>query len=42
LIQEIWRIFLMTMLISLILEAALCLPKGTRVPEPTRVRGAVA
>jgi len=27
LIQEIWRIFLVMMLISLIVEAALCLPK---------------
>lgn len=30
LIQEIWRVFLVMMLISLVLEAALCLPKVAR------------
>lgn len=30
LIQEIWRIFLMTMLISLLAEAVLCMPKAPR------------
>jgi hypothetical protein len=33
LIQEIWRIFLITMLISLIVEAVLCLPKVARTPQ---------
>ena len=42
LIQEIWRIFLVTMLISLIVEAALCLPKVARVSEMARTKGAVA
>jgi hypothetical protein len=31
LIQEIWRLFLVAMLIALIVEAALCLPKVARV-----------
>jgi hypothetical protein len=35
LIQEIWRIFLVMMLISLIAEAALCLPKRG-LPKPGR------
>ena len=30
LIQEIWRVFLVAMLVSLVLEAALCLPKIAR------------
>ncbi len=30
LIQEIWRMFLVTMMIALVVEAALCLPKLTR------------
>ena len=30
LIQEIWRVFLVAMLVSLVLEAALCLPKVAR------------
>ena len=42
LIQEIWRVFLMTMLISLIAEAALCLPKVARVPEAGRTAGVTA
>jgi hypothetical protein len=29
LVQEIWRAFLGTMLVALVLEAALCLPKAT-------------
>ena len=40
LIQEIWRVFLITMLVSLIVEAALCLPKAARVPETARPAGA--
>ncbi|MDZ4820006.1 MAG: BatA domain-containing protein [Planctomycetota bacterium] len=35
LIQEIWRLFLITMLIALVLEAALCLPKVNRTPGAT-------
>ncbi len=35
LIQEIWRVFLMAMLISLVAEAVLCLPKPVRVREVT-------
>ncbi len=31
LIQEIWRVFLVAMLVSLVAEAALCLPKAARV-----------
>ncbi len=42
LIQEIWRVFLIAMLISLILEAVLCLPKVARTTEPTRTVGATA
>jgi hypothetical protein len=45
LIQEIWRVFLMSMLIALIGEAALCLPKIAKpaVPvTPTRTAGASA
>ena len=42
LIQEIWRVFLITMLISLILEAVLCLPKVARTTETTRTAGAAA
>ena len=42
LIQEIWRVFLITMLISLILEAVLCLPKIARKTESTRTVGATA
>ena len=42
LIQEIWRVFLITMLISLILEAVLCLPKATKSTETTRTAGAAA
>ena len=42
LIQEIWRVFLMTMLISLIAEAALCLPKVSKTSAATRTTGAVA
>jgi hypothetical protein len=30
LVQEIWRLFLLTMLVALVLEAALCLPKLAR------------
>jgi hypothetical protein len=30
LIQEIWRLFLVTMLVALVVEAALCLPKTAR------------
>jgi hypothetical protein len=30
LVQEIWRLFLVTMLAALVLEAALCLPKLVR------------
>lgn len=37
LIQEIWRLFLVTMLIALVLEAVLCLPK-----KVTRPAGATA
>jgi hypothetical protein len=29
-VQEIWRTFLIAMLLALIAEAILCLPKGTR------------
>ena len=35
LIQEIWRAFLVTMLISLVVEAALCLPKVARTTGTT-------
>ena len=49
LIQEIWRIFLVMMLISLIVEAALCLPKQGRglspsgqTTQPARAPGAAA
>jgi hypothetical protein len=36
LIQEIWRLFLMTMLAALVLEAALCLPKVVRAGRAAR------
>ncbi|WP_373653492.1 BatA domain-containing protein [Schlesneria sp. DSM 10557] len=42
LIQEIWRVFLITMLISLIVEAALCLPKVPRKQDAARTVGATA
>ena len=42
LIQEIWRVFLITMLVSLIVEAALCLPKVPRKLETARTVGATA
>ena len=42
LIQEIWRVFLITMLISLILEAVLCLPKVAKPTESPRTVGATA
>jgi hypothetical protein len=35
LIQEIWRVFLVMMLIALVLEAALCLPKVARTAGAT-------
>ncbi len=35
LIQEIWRVFLVAMLVSLVLEAALCLPKLARAAGAT-------
>ena len=35
LIQEIWRVFLVTMLIALVLEAVLCMPKAARVAGAT-------
>jgi hypothetical protein len=35
LIQEIWRVFLVAMLISLVAEAVLCLPKVARKPGVT-------
>ncbi len=35
LIQEIWRVFLVAMLVSLVLEAALCLPKVARAAGAT-------
>jgi hypothetical protein len=35
LIQEIWRMFLATMMVALVAEAALCLPKLTRRPGAT-------
>ena len=35
LVQEIWRVFLITMLIALFLEAALCLPKMARAAGAT-------
>ena len=35
LIQEIWRVFLVAMLVSLVLEAALCLPKVARAAGVT-------
>ena len=35
LIQEIWRVFLVAMLIALVLEAALCLPKVARAAGAT-------
>ncbi len=35
LIQEIWRVFLVTMLIALVLEAVLCMPKVARVAGAT-------
>jgi hypothetical protein len=45
LIQEIWRPFLVVMLIALLVEAALCLPRraqqsqnvGSALPRPSRV-----
>lgn len=42
LIQEIWRVFLITMLIALIAEAALCLPKVAKAPVSPRTAGAAA
>jgi hypothetical protein len=33
LIQEIWRLFMATMLVALLMEAALCLPKLARKPS---------
>jgi hypothetical protein len=36
LVQEIWRLFLITMLVALVLEAALCLPKLARVGRTAR------
>jgi hypothetical protein len=35
LIQEIWRLFLVSMILSLVAEAALCLPKPTHRSEVT-------
>ena len=35
LIQEIWRVFLVAMLVSLVLEAALCLSKVARAAGAT-------
>ena len=37
LIQEIWRLFLATMMVAMVVEAGLCMPKLRRVAE-----GAVA
>ena len=42
LIQEIWRVFLITMLVALIVEAVLCLPKVPRKQETARTVGATA
>lgn len=42
LIQEIWRVFLMAMLIALIAEAALCLPKVARPGTVAGSAGATA
>jgi len=42
LIQEIWRVFLMAMLIALIAEAALCLPKLHRPGNVVASAGATA
>ncbi len=39
LIQEIWRAFLIAMLVSLVVEAALCLPKVVRATESTSSAG---
>ena len=38
LIQEIWRLFLMTMMAAMVAEAALCLPKTVK----TRAEGVTA
>ena len=37
LIQEIWRLFLVAMIIALIVEAALCLPRIQHIPPVTQV-----
>src|SRR5262249_53515548 len=36
LIQEVWRPFLVGMLIAMLVEAGLCLPRRTRPDAPTR------
>ncbi len=40
LIQEIWRMFLVAMLVALVVEAALCLPRPARAPTAAPFAGA--
>ena len=37
LIQEIWRVFLVAMMVAMVVEAALCLPKVAHGPGGTRM-----
>lgn len=42
LVQEIWRLFLMAMMLSMMVEAALCLPKKAGVSAQAAPRGSIA
>jgi hypothetical protein len=42
LIQEIWRMFLVAMMVALVVEAGLCLPKVARPSAPTAFAGAAS
>jgi Aerotolerance regulator N-terminal len=42
LIQEIWRMFLVAMVVALVVEAALCLPKLARPQAPSSFAGAAS
>ena len=42
LIQEIWRMFLIAMIVALVVEAGLCLPKLARPSAPSPFAGAAS
>jgi hypothetical protein len=42
LIQEIWRMFLIAMMVALVVEAGLCLPKLARPSSPSSLAGAAS